>query len=105
MAAAKPNVVILRSHLDTLRERVAAAGLTAPEEVSIDDTRVRLCFASGTDAEVMKFLATIPHEAFGHIGVMATPELAMQMQEARKVGPDAVKALMDSLERKARSQT
>lgn len=53
----------------------------------------------------MTFLATIPRDAFGHIGIGMTPELMAQMQEARAAGPDAVKELMAKLADKARSQT
>lgn len=105
MAATKPNVAILRTHLDEVKRRIVEAGLKAPEETSIDDTRVRLHFSAGTDSEVMTFLATIPRDAFGHIGIGMTPELMAQMQEARAAGPDAVKELMAKLADKARSQT
>jgi len=104
MAATRPNVVILRSHLDEVRRRVAEAGLKEPKESNVDDARVRLHFSSGADAEVMKFLATIPREAFGQIGIIATPELLADLQEARATGPDAVKELMAKLADKARSQ-
>ena len=105
MAATRPNVVILRTHLDEVKRRVAEAGIKAPNETSIDDTRVRLQFASGTDSEVVKFLATIPREAFGQVGIVSTPELLAELQEARAAGPDAVKELMAKLADKARSQT
>ena len=105
MASTKPNVVILRTHLDEVKRRFVEAGFQAPEETSIDDTRVRLHFSPGTDSEVMKLLATIPREAFGQIGIGMTPELMAQMHEARAAGPDAVKELMAKLTDKARSQT
>lgn len=85
--------------------RVAEAGLKAPKETRIDDTRVRLQFASGADSEVMKFLATIPREAFGQVGIVSRPELIAELQEARAIGTDAVKELMAKLADKARSQT
>lgn len=105
MAAAKPNVVILRTHLDEVKRRISEAGIAAPTETGVDDARVRLHFSPGSDFEVMKFLATIPRAAFGQVGIVATPELTAELLEARAMGPDAVAALMARLADRARSQT